>query len=93
MLELLKINLGISVDVYNAMLGHLLAVADAKIREYGITLADDMEQNTAADKQILIMYASWLWSRRQDPVAQMPDSLRIALHQRLFSEKGKVTDD
>lgn len=82
MLEMLKIDLGISTDAYDSRLTQYLSVAHNAIEEEGITLDDTL----MSDGNLQVMYASWLW-RRRDTGEGMPRMLRYMLNNRLFSEK------
>ena len=66
-----------------------LDVADKRIREKGITL----EITNAEDVHLQVEYAAWLFRRRrQEASKQMPESLRLDIHDRLISEKGRVSN-
>lgn len=84
MLNLLKIDLGITVTAYDERLEALLETARQMIAREGITLTDSAE-----DQQLVVSYAAWLW-RRRDSGAGMPRMLRYLLNNRLFSEKARV---
>lgn len=84
MLNLLKIDLGITVTAYDERLEALLETARQMIAREGITLTDSAE-----DTQLVVAYAAWLW-RRRDSGAGMPRMLRYLLNNRLFSEKARV---
>lgn len=77
----LKIDLGIATDAYNDRLITYLHTAQARITEEGVTLNDSVE-----DSLLTVQYAAWLW-RSRDTGKGMPRMLRIALNNRLFSEK------
>ena len=81
-LTLLKVQLGIVTEAYDEMLTALLEAAAREITREGITL-------TEADYLLEIMYAAWLW-RKRDTGEGMPRMLRYALNNRLFSEKGHI---
>ena len=81
-LALLKVQLGIVTEAYDEMLTALLEAAAREITREGITL-------TEADHLLEILYAAWLW-RRRDTGEGMPRMLRYALNNRLFSEKGHI---
>lgn len=84
MLEMLKIDLGITVTAYDARLYQILDVAKGEIvREGAATLNAASSLN---DANLVIMYAAWLW-RRRDTMEGMPRMLRWALNNRVFSEK------
>lgn len=82
MLEMLKVDLGISTDVYDSRLSHYLTSAKDYIEREGITLDDSV----ISDGNLVIMYASWLWKKR-DTGEGMPRMLRWNLNNRLFNEK------
>lgn len=84
MLNLLKIDLGITVSAYDERLQTLITTAQQMITREGVTLTD-----TAEDQQLVVAYAAWLW-RRRDSGAGMPRMLRYLLNNRLFSEKARV---
>lgn len=77
----LKIDLGITTTAYDERLTVYLQMAQASITREGITLANNAEDNTLTQ-----MYAAWLWHRR-DTGEGMPRMLRLALNNRVFSEK------
>lgn len=81
---MLKIDLGISVDAYDARLSQYIEAAEKEIEREGITLSDD----DLDDCNLVIMFASWMW-RKRDSGEGMPRMLRYALNNRLFSEKMK----
>lgn len=80
----LKVDLGISTDVYDDRLISRLLTAQARIAEEGVTLAD-----TEADRDLVVMYAAWLWRDRltNEP---MPRMLRYALNNRVLSQKASA---
>ena len=66
-----------------------LAVAADRIREKGITL----DASNTEDVHLQVEYAAWLFRRRrQEASKMMPEYLRTDIHDRLISEKGKVSD-
>lgn len=79
LLPMLKLDLGITAEVYDARLTAYLQTAQTEIQREGVTLE-------AGDDMLVIMYASWLW-RKRDTGEGMPRMLRYALNNRLFSEK------
>lgn len=81
LLEMLKVDLGITTTAYDERLGQYLSSAQAQIEREGITLT-----NSVDDMQIIVMYAAWMW-RRRDGMEGMPRMLRYALNNRLFSQK------
>lgn len=81
MLEMLKVDLGISTSAYDNRLSQYITSAKQYIEEEGITLTETM-----SDGNLVVMYASWLWSKR-DTMEGMPRRLRWNLNNRLFAEK------
>lgn len=84
-LDALKVDLGISVTAYDERLSQLLTAAEAAIKKEGATtFAPSSSMN---DAQLQIMYAAWLW-RRRDTMEAMPRMVRWALNNRIFGEKA-----
>lgn len=82
-LNLLKIDLGIVTTwAYDTRLTSVLEAAKEMIEREGVTI----NLKSAEDMQLLVMYAAWLW-RRRDAGEGMPRMLRYALNNRVFSEK------
>ena len=81
-LTLLKIDLGITTDAYDARLDAILDGANKMIKREGVTL----DLADPEDIQLLVMYAAWLW-RRRDSGEGMPRMVRFALNNRLFGAK------
>ena len=84
MLQMLKTDLGITASAYDERLGQYLDAAQKRIAEEGVTL----DTNDVGDMQIIVMYAAWMW-RRRDTMEGMPRMLRYALNNRVFAEKMK----
>lgn len=84
MLAMLKVDLGITVDAYDPRLYQLLDVAQGEIIREGAASLD--AASSLNDANLIIMYAAWLW-RRRDSMDGMPRMLRWALNNRVFSEK------
>ncbi len=85
MLAMLKTDLGISTSTaYNTRLEQLLTVAQQAIIEEG---ASTLDASDPLDMQLIVMYAAWLW-RRRDSMDGMPRSLRYQLNRRIFAEKA-----
>lgn len=85
LLVLLKANLSIARTTWDSFLLHLISVSKKEIEREGITLED-----TPADNYLIVMYASYLYRKRNEDIAAMPRMLRYELNQRVFSEKMKV---
>lgn len=86
-LTMLKIDLQVSTSAtsYDTYLTNFITLARAAIEKEGIKLADNVE-----DGMLVEMYAAYLYRKRRENVA-MPRSLRYALNNRLFSQKGSAT--
>lgn len=82
MLQMLKIDLGITTDAYDARLTAYLEAAQTEIEREGATL--DMA-GSVDDQMLVIMYAAWMW-RRRDTMEGMPRMLRYALNNRVLQE-------
>jgi len=82
MLEMLKVDLGITTTAYDERLAQYIASAKDAIKIEGITLDDAV----VSDGNLVVLYAAWLW-RKRDTAEGMPRMLRWMLNNRLFSEK------
>lgn len=82
LLAMLKVDLGITTTAYDTRLTQYLNSAKEMIGTEGITL----NQTDPEDAQLLLMYAAWMWRKRDNGEA-MPRMLRWTLNNRLFSEK------
>ena len=90
MLAMLKTDLGISTSTaYNTRLEQLLTFAEKAIIEEG---APTLDASDPLDQQLIVMYAAWLW-RRRDSMDGMPRMLRWNLNNRVMAEKAVATDD
>lgn len=70
-------------------LHQLLDVAASRLEEKGITL----DKTDAGDVHLQVEYAAWLYRRRrQEASKMMPEYLRLDIHDRLISEKARITD-
>ena len=86
MLSMLKTDLGIRIStVYDTRLEQLLTVAQSAITEEG---ASTLDASDPLDMQLIVMYAAWLW-RRRDEMSGMPRMLRLALNNRVFGEAAR----
>lgn len=88
LLAAVKIDIGITTIAYDNRLLQYISAAYKSITTEGITLnaEDDL------DKQLVVMYAAWMW-RRRDSGEGMPRMIRYALNNRLFSEKMRTDTD
>lgn len=82
-LTALKIDLGITTTAYDERLTEYLKAAKVEIAREGATIEDSI-----GDRQLIIMYAAWLW-RRRDTGEGMPRMIRYALNNRVLSEHMK----
>lgn len=82
-LNILKIDLGISSTNLDAYLQQLITSARAFIATEGITLSDSLSDGTLVE-----MYAAYLYRKRREETQAMPRMLRWALNNRLFSQEG-----
>lgn len=84
MLPALKIDLGITAEVYDDRLISRMQTAVERITSMGITLT-----SSEADRDLVLMYAAWLWRERitGDPMGRM---LQQALNNRLLGQKARA---
>ena len=80
-LNMLKIDLGITANVYDDRLTQYLQSAQKEIEREGVTLTTSVD-----DSNIVIQYAAWMW-RKRDTGESMPRMLRWQINNRLFSER------
>jgi len=83
LLRALKIDLGISANVFDDRLTARIRTAQERIESMGITLS-----NSEGDRDLVLMYAAWLWRSRttQAPMGRM---LQQALNNRLMGQTAK----
>lgn len=81
-LEMLKVDLGISTDTYNNRLGQYIDYAAEEITREGIVL----DETAPNDLNLIVMYSAWLW-RKRDSGDGMPRMLRYALNNKLIAQK------
>lgn len=84
-MEMVKMNLAIAGNTWDAYLTHLIEAAQESIAREGIILTDTMECT-----QAVVMYAAYLY-RKRDSGEGMPRMLRYALNNLLFAQKAVVT--
>ena len=82
---MLKTDLGISSTAYDERLGQYITSAKAEIEREGVTFPETLPVD---DMQLIVMYAAWMW-RRRDDMSGMPRMIRYALNNRIFSQKMK----
>ena len=84
LLPLLKIDIGITATAFDDRLTNALETAMERIEAEGATL-----ENTASDRDLVLMYAAWLWRCRVDQ-APMGRMLRQALNNRVIRETAEA---
>lgn len=88
LLTMLKVDLGIKqTAAYDKRLEQVLSSAIQDIQKAG---ASDLDASAnPADAQLVVMYAAWLW-RKRDTMEGMPRMVRYALNNRVFSTVAKA---
>ena len=81
----LKTDLNINSGRYDDRLVARLTEAQTELTAQGIVL-----ENTVADRELVIMYAAWLWRDRVEGKPMSP-MLRTARNNRLFGRKARVS--
>ena len=81
-LEMLKVDLGISTDAYDNRFSQYIDYAVEEITREGITL----DASAPNDLNLIAMYSAWLW-RKRDTGYGMPRMLRYALNNKLIAQK------
>lgn len=76
----LKVDLGIGARIFDGRLLSKIKTAMERISAEGVTLSDSEN-----DRDIVLMYAAWLWRSRVTGDA-MPRMVRSALNNRVFHE-------
>ncbi len=92
-LELVKIDLGISVTDRDAALTSVINYARSQLEHEGLNLdetaADDLTK--AAAVNLVRMYAAWLW-RKRDTGEAMPRMLRASINNNLINQIAAADD-
>lgn len=83
LLEMLKVDLGISTPAYDERLLQYLRTARAEIEREGVTLTDSVD-----DAHLQIMYAAWMW-RKRDTGEGLPRMIRWQINNRVFQQAGE----
>lgn len=81
LMEMLKVDLGITTTAYDERLSQYLIGAKQAIVEEGASDLDAL--SNPADAQLIVMYAAWMW-RKRDTMEGMPRMVRYALNNRVF---------
>ena len=84
LLTALKTDLGIRSETYDQRLIDRLCEAQTELTAQGLVL-----ENTTADRDLVIMYAGWLW-RGRITGEPMPRMLVIARNNKLFGRKART---
>lgn len=82
MLAALKIDLGITTDIYDERLSQYIQVSKTEIAREGVTFPSDSDPELE-DANLIVQYAAWMW-RRRDTGAGMPRMIRWQINNRLF---------
>lgn len=82
-LSALKIDLGIKTNAYDQRLSKIIESSASLIAREGA----EINVASAEDLEIIVMYAAWLW-RRRDTGEGMPRMLRWQLNNRILGEKA-----
>ena len=82
LLQMLKVDLGITTTAYDARLTQYLQNAEKQIEREGAII----DLSDAEDMQLVVMYAAWTW-RKRDSGEGMPRMIRYALNNHIFAEK------
>ena len=81
-LQMVKVDLGLTTTRYDDRLTQFIETAKIEIKREGAALdLDNMDH-----VNIVAMYAGWLW-RRRDTGSGMPRMIRYALNNLVFSQK------
>ena len=89
LLTMLKTDLGITTTAYDSRLEQVLNAASSAVVAAGAATLDTAQ---LSDAQLVVMYAAWLW-RRRDDMSGMPRMLQWALNNRVFGEKMRGADN
>ena len=85
LLEMLKVDLGITAEAYNSRLLNCIDTAKENIIAEGVS---DLNLADISDANLVLMYASWTW-RRRDTMDAMPRMLRWQLNNRIMGVKAR----
>lgn len=96
MLSMLKVDLGTRSTAYDERFQQLLTAAKAAIIAEGAATLDDEDP---LDQELIVMYAAWLWRKRDGTLGTrqnvdmtvMPKMLRSMLNNRVFREAASKT--
>ena len=80
MLQMLKIDLGITTNLYDERLQQYLQTARAEIEREGVSLSPS---DSVPDANLIVQYAAWMW-RKRDTGEGIPRMIRWQINNRLF---------
>ena len=85
LLQLLKIDLGITHSLRDEYFMTLLQSSKKEIERKGVTL----EMNHMDDQMLVVDYAAWVYRNRQNNLPLAPH-LRFRIHNRLIQKAGSI---
>lgn len=85
LLAMLKTDIGITATAYDERLKQYIQTAYKNIKAEG---AQSLNVENIEDAQLVVMYAAWMW-RRRDSGDGMPRMVRYALNNRVLGEKAR----
>lgn len=85
LLAMLKTDIGITATAYDERLKQYIHTAYKNIKAEG---AQSLNVENLEDAQLVVMYAAWMW-RRRDSGDGMPRMVRYALNNRVLGEKAR----
>lgn len=85
LLSMLKTDIGITATAYDDRLKQYIQNAYKNIKAEG---AQTLNVEDVEDAQLVVMYAAWMW-RRRDSGDGMPRMVRYALNNRVLGEKAR----
>lgn len=85
LLEMLKIDLGITASAYDSRLLNCIETAKQNVVAEGVS---DLNMSDISDANLVLMYAGWTW-RRRDTMDAMPRMLRWQLNNRVMGVKAR----
>ena len=85
LLAMLKTDIGITATAYDDRLKQYIKSAHKDIIAEG---AQSLNVENIEDAQLVVMYAAWMW-RRRDSGDGMPRMVRYALNNRVLGEKAR----
>ncbi len=85
LLGMLKVDLGFTATAFDTRLKQYIETAYKNIKAEG---AQSLNVENLEDAQLVVMYAAWMW-RRRDSGDGMPRMVRYALNNRVLGEKAR----